>query len=52
LEKKKIRKGAMLGVLDCTSPDVKEFIIAKQRPNILSKFNLSVLITDKFIHAV
>lgn len=42
----------MMSILDCSSPDVIQFITAKQTSNNLSKFNLSVLITDKFMHAV
>ena len=52
LAKGKIRKGAMMGVLDCTHPDVVEFITAKQTPGRLSKFNLSVNCTDKFMDRV
>lgn len=50
--KKKIRKGAMLGELDVWHPDIEEFITAKQTPGRLSKFNLSVGITNKFMEAV
>lgn len=50
--KKKIRKGAMLGELDVWHPDIEDFIVAKQTPGKLSKFNLSVGITDEFMDAV
>lgn len=50
--KNKIRKGAMMGVLSCWHPSIEEFITAKQQPGKLTKFNLSVLITDKFMNAV
>lgn len=50
--KAKIRKGAMMGVLSCSHPDCEEFVRAKQTPNMLTKFNLSVLIDDKFMDAV
>lgn len=50
--KGKIRKGAMMGVLDVWHPDVVEFITAKQQPGRLTKFNVSVNCTDEFMHKV
>ena len=50
--KGKIRKGAMMGVISCTHPDVVEFITAKQTPGRLSKFNVSVNCTDEFMDLV
>jgi len=50
--KNKIRKGAMMGTLSCWHPAVEEFITAKQDTGKLERFNLSVLITDDFMHAV
>jgi len=50
--KNKIRKGAMMGVMDCSQPAIEDFITAKQQPGVLSKFNLSVGISDKFMNAV
>jgi len=38
--KGKIRKGAMMGVLDVWHPDIVEFITAKQQPGRLTKFNV------------
>lgn len=51
-EKVKIRKGAQMLVLNVWHPDIREFIVAKQQPNVLSKFNVSVGITEGFIEAV
>ena len=51
-EKSKIRKGAQMLVLNVWHPDIKEFIVAKQNSGVLSKFNVSVGITEGFIDAV
>jgi ribonucleoside-diphosphate reductase alpha chain len=50
--KGKIRKGAMMGVMDVWHPDIVEFITAKQQPGRLSKFNLSVNCTNNFMDKV
>lgn len=50
--KGKIRKGAMMGVLDVWHPDIVEFITAKQQPGRLTKFNVSVNCTDQFVDKV
>lgn len=46
------RKGAMMAVLDCSHPDIEEFIKAKQTSGRLTKFNMSVLMSDEFMMAV
>ncbi|GMU44831.1 MAG: adenosylcobalamin-dependent ribonucleoside-diphosphate reductase [Xanthomonadales bacterium] len=46
------RRGAQMGTFDVSHPDVKEFIKAKREDGRLRQFNLSLLITDEFIHAV
>ena len=50
--KVKIRKGAQMVTMSCFHPDIEEFIKSKQTPGRLTKFNMSVLITDEFIDAV
>jgi ribonucleoside-diphosphate reductase alpha chain len=46
------RKGAMMANLSISHPDVEEFIRAKQTAGVLTKFNMSVAIDDKFMKAV
>lgn len=50
--KGKIRKGAMMGVIDVWHPDVIEFITAKQQAGRLTKFNVSVNCTDEFMEKI
>lgn len=51
-EKIKIRKGAQMGVLSVWHPEIEDFITAKQTPGKLTKFNISVGITEGFMEAV
>lgn len=50
--KSKIRKGAQMVTMSCWNPSIEEFITVKQTKNKLTKFNMSVLVTDKFMEAV
>ncbi len=50
--KKKIRKGAQMVTMSVFHPDIEEFITAKQTPGRLTKFNMSVLVSDDFMSAV
>ncbi len=46
------RRGAMMATLRCNHPDIEAFVAAKRMSGALTRFNLSVLITDGFLHAV
>mgnify|MGYP003630966961 FL=1 len=45
-------RGAMMASLRCDHPDIEAFIKAKSDPKRLRNFNLSVLITDRFMDTV
>ncbi len=44
------RQGGNIAILDVTHPDVLEFVSAKSK-GTLDNFNLSVLLSDEFMHA-
>lgn len=46
------RRGAMMATLRCDHPDVEEFIDAKRRRGELTRFNLSVQVSDALLDAV
>lgn len=50
--KNKIRKGAQMVTMSIWHPSIEEFITAKQTSGRLTKFNMSVLISDDFMKAV
>ena len=46
------RRGAQMGTMDVSHPDIIDFIKAKREDGRFRQFNLSVLITEDFISAV
>ncbi len=46
------RRGAMMATMRCDHPDIEEFITAKHDARRLRMFNLSVLVSDRFMTAV
>lgn len=46
------RRGAMMGTMADTHPDLLKLLEAKQVPGALTQFNISILISDAFMEAV
>lgn len=46
------RRAALIGVLRVDHPDILDFIDAKREEGVLTQFNISVGVTEKFLNAV
>lgn len=46
------RRGALMLSIDCTHPDLEEFINLKSNLDLCTKANISVRVSDKFMRAV
>lgn len=46
------RRGAQMGTISDTHPDMPDFVVAKRTPGRLTNFNVSVLVSDAFMEAI
>ena len=46
------RRGANMGILNVNHPDIESFVLSKSSKKVIENFNISVGVTDAFMHAV
>jgi len=46
------RRGANMGILHCTHPEIMDFVEIKEKDGVLSNFNISVALSNEFMEAL